>query len=100
MGNIVDARGLRILPFLAQMCHSPFAMKSESFQTMIAALRFTEQLVTSEQRSMRFDNPTMALGGVRQSTWNATMPTEAVAMALLGVTDAVIALHKIQSEVK
>ncbi len=95
--RVVDARGLRMLPFLAKLCRSSYAMKSDSFHAMMATLRFTEQLTTSKQRSLRFDYPEMSLGGVRMSTWNAAMPTEASAMALLGITEAVKTLKILQS---
>ncbi len=98
--RIVDARGLRMLPFLARLCRSSFAMKSESFQAMMAALRFTEQLTTNKQRSMRFNHPAMSLGGVRKSTWDASMPTEASAMALLGITEAVKTFKTLQSNLE
>jgi hypothetical protein len=94
--SVVDARGLRMLPFLANLCQSSGEMNAETFLAMMQALRFTEQLTTSEHRSLRFDNPAMSLGGVRTSAWDAAMPTEATAMALLGVTEAVNTIKNIQ----
>lgn len=98
--HVIDARGLRMLPFLAKLCQSSFALKSDSFQAMLATLRYTEQLTTSKKRSLRFDYPAMSVGGVRKSTWDASMPTEASAMALLGITEAVKTFKILQSTAK
>ena len=95
--SVVDARGLRMLPMLSKLCNKRMENSTESFITLVHSLRFLEQLITSEERAMRFENPAMALGGVRTSTWDASMPTEATAMALLGVVDSIHVVNNILS---
>lgn len=95
--SVVDARGLRMIPTLAQYCNSSVTRKSDAFRSLVLAIRHLDQLTTSAVRSKRFENPEMALGGVRKSTWDATMPTEATAMALLGISDFVIITQGLQS---
>ena len=99
-GNVVDARGLRMIPMLAIMCRSSTTQKTTAFQSLMSAVRFVEQLTTKSARADRFGNPPMALGGVRESPWNAAMPTEATAMALLGITKTIKTLDEIQSSLK
>lgn len=82
-GLVADARGLRMIPMLAKST-SPLAE-----QALLKALRFATQLTTREPRANRFQTPSFALGGVRASLWDATMPTEATAMTLLGVVRAI-----------
>ncbi len=100
LGNIVDARGLRMLPMLAKICDSSATHKTVAFKSLITATRFVEQLTTRENKSNRYESPAMAIGGVRKSPWNAEMPTEATAMALLGITDAINTILHIESSVK
>jgi len=100
IGNIVDARGLRMLPMLAKICDSSAANKAVAFKSLISAIRFVKQLTTRENKSNRYESPAMAIGGVRKSPWNAEMPTEATAMALLGITDAINTILNIETYVK
>ncbi len=86
-GLVADARGLRMVQMLA---------KSESIlakEALLEALRFAIQLTTSDERANRFQAPSFALGGVRASMWDAAMPTEATAMTLLGVVQAIKAMQ-------
>ena len=86
-GLVADARGLRMIPMLAKS-DSPLARRA-----LPEALRFAIQLTTREARANRFQAPSFALGGVRASTWDGAMPTEATAMALLGVVRAIETLQ-------
>ena len=99
-GNVVDARGLRMLPMLALFCkHSP-SSKSSAFQSLVLATRFLEQLTTSTNRSQRFEHSAMSKGGVRKAPWDASMPTEATAMALTGISNFVKIIQELQSKVE
>ncbi|MBC8309609.1 MAG: hypothetical protein ISR75_00795 [Phycisphaerales bacterium] len=100
MGNVVDARGLRMLPMLAKICDYSSSNKTTAFKSLVLATRFVEQLATRKEKSERYENPAMALGGVRKSTWNAEMPTEATAMGLLGIVDAINTIQNIESSMK
>ena len=100
IGDVVDARGLRMLPMLAKICDHSSTNKTVAFKALILATRFVEQLTTRKEKSERYENPAMALGGVRKSTWDAEMPTEATAMALLGISDAVNAIQNIEFSLK
>ena len=95
-GLTVDARGLRMIPMLSHICGT----STDAFAVLCKAIRYTEQLTTQKARSQRFENPAMALGGVRESTWNAVMPTEASSMALLGVVDALQVVIIIEASVE
>ena len=85
-GLETDARGLRMLPMLVQMKHIKGQNQSLLHHSILGTTRFIAQLTTSKTSSNRFQNPSMAFGGVRASTWDASMPTEATAMALIGIT--------------
>jgi hypothetical protein len=89
-GLVADARGVRMLPMLVQMSqlHS-----SEALRSLVLATRFASQVTTRKERAHRFQNPTMAIGGVRASMSDATMPTEATAMTLIGITRAIQMFH-------
>jgi hypothetical protein len=100
IGDVVDARGLRMLPMLAKICDHSSTNKTVAFKALVLATRFVEQLTTRKEKSERYENPAMALGGVRKSTWDAEMPTEATAMALLGISDAVNAIQNIEFSLK
>ncbi|MDP7006357.1 MAG: hypothetical protein QF718_09130 [Phycisphaerales bacterium] len=100
IGNVVDARGLRMLPMLSKICDNSSSNKTIAFKSLVLATRFVEQLTTRKEKSERYENPAMALGGVRKSTWNAEMPTEATAMALLGITNAITSIQNIESSMK
>ena len=88
-GKQVDGRSLRMIPTLVQLCAADNANASTLFEMLCNSIRYLEQLTTSESRSQRYTNPAMAVGGVRASTWDAAMPTEASAMALLGIVDSI-----------
>lgn len=94
-GKIVDVRGIRMIPMMARLGRTPQLQTSRSsiLRSLILATRFVTQLTTREQRSQRFQNPTIALGGVRAATWDASMPTEATAMALIGVSRTIEAFR-------
>jgi len=98
--NTVDARGLRMIPLLATMSRASQTHKTESFQSLVSAIRFAKQLTTQKARAIRFDNASMAEGGVRTSCWNAAMPTEATAMALLGITSAIKTVRDMESSIQ
>ena len=82
----VDARGIRMLPMLVQMCNVKGQNRIILQQSALATTRFIAQLTTTKERANRFQNPALSIGGVRASLWDASMPTEATAMALIGVT--------------
>jgi hypothetical protein len=89
--SVIDARGVRMVPMLARFAQVPNANQHKAMQALIKALRFVAQLTTDQNHSNRFANPSLALGGVRKAAWDASMPTEASAMALLGVSRAITA---------
>ncbi len=89
--RVVDARGIRMVPMLALFAQTPNPNQSKAIQALTKSIRFVSQLTTQEQRANRFANPTLSKGGVRVATWDASMPTEASAMALLGVSRAILA---------
>ncbi len=89
--TIVDARGVRMVPMLARYAQEPNANQFKAMKALINALRFVSQLTTHQRRASMFANPSLAFGGVRNATWDASMPTEASAMALLGVSRAITA---------
>ena len=91
--KIVDARGIRIVPMLAQFSQTPNPNQSKAIRALTKAIRFVVQLTTREQRTHRFINPTLSKGGVRVATWDASMPTEASAMALFGISRAIEAFR-------
>ena len=99
-GMVVDARGLRMIPMLAKLCHWNAGNPSTSFQALSRSIGFVEQLSTRKERANRFSNPAMALGGIRKSSWDAAMPTEATAMALIGVVEALRTIENIESTIK
>ena len=66
---------------------------SEALRSLMLTTRFVTQLTTRKERAQRFQNPAMAIGGVRASMSDATMPTEATAMALIGITRAANLFH-------
>lgn len=87
--TVADARGVRMLPMLALFAQSPNPSQSNAIQALTKSLRFVMQLTTRSQRASRFSNPSLSRGGVRAATWDASMPTEVSAMALLGVSRAI-----------
>jgi hypothetical protein len=87
--NSVDARCIRMLPMLARFAETPNPNQSRAILSLTKALRYLTQITTTEQRANTFSNPKLAIGGVRAATWDASMPTEATAMALLGATKAI-----------
>ncbi len=89
-GVVADARGVRILPMLVQLSE---CKSSEALRSLMLTTRFVTQLTTRKERAQRFQNPAMAIGGVRASMSDATMPTEATAMALIGITRAANLFH-------
>jgi hypothetical protein len=91
--KVVDARCIRMLPMLARFAETPNPNQSKAILSLTKALRYLTQLTTTEQRANTFTNPKLAIGGVRAATWDASMPTEATAMALLGVTKAIRAFN-------
>jgi hypothetical protein len=87
--TVTDARGVRMLPMLALFAQLPNPSQSKAIPALKNSLRFVMQLTTRSQRASRFSNPTLSKGGVRAATWDASMPTEVSAMALLGVSRAI-----------
>ena len=98
-GSIVDARGIRVIPMLAELLpvetYTPLGNRFDELQTMLLSARFTSQLTTTTERSNRFPNPNRAVGGVRSSPWDATMRPEAAAMALIGITKAIDSIYAV-----
>lgn len=101
-GSVVDARSIRMLPMLAALLptdeFTPHGERLALLQSMLLAARFTSQLTTTPERASRFANPERAVGGVRNSPWDATMKPEAVAMALIGISDAIKAINSVAME--
>jgi hypothetical protein len=91
-----------MLPMLATLLptveFTPHGERLSLLQSMLLAARFTSQLTTTPERASRFANPERAVGGVRNSTWDATMKPEAVAMALIGISDAIKAINSVAME--
>ena len=89
--SVSDATFLRIV-----LADSGFALRT--LQSMLLAARYTVQLTTTPERANRFINPTAALGGIRNATWDATMKPEATAMALIGITEAIEAISRVANQ--
>ena len=98
-GSVVDARGIRMLPMLADLlqveAYTPPGDRFAALQSLLLAARFTSQLTTTSERASRFPNPKRALGGVRNATWDATMKPEATAMALIGISKAIESIYAV-----
>jgi hypothetical protein len=99
-GIVVDARGLRMIPMLAKLCQWKGGNASGTFHALSRSIGFLEQLTTRQARANRFSNPAMALGGIRKSSWDATMPTEATAMGLIGIVETLHTIKNIESKMK
>ena len=101
-GPVVDARGIRMLPMLAillpETAFTSPGERSSSLQSMLLTARYTSQLTTTPERANRFINPTNAVGGVRNATWDTTMKPEATAMALIGITEAIEAIYRVANQ--
>ena len=61
------------------------------------SLRFLAQLTADERLSHMYSDPARAIGGVRSSLWDQTMPLTASALGLLTLADTLDALDAIGS---
>lgn len=60
------------------------------------AMRYLRQLQVREVDRYRLRNPEMALGGIRSSLWDQTMPTAASAMTLLAAAEMLRSLDRLR----
>lgn len=65
---------------------------------LMTALRFMRQLEVDEGSSWMYPSPTLAMGGIRASTWDNALPAEATAITLLCVLEAADALDRVAAE--
>ena len=59
------------------------------------SLRFVAQLTAEERIAHLYADPTVALGGVRASLWDQSMPLTASALGLLAVTESLESLEAV-----
>lgn len=91
--------GVRPLAFIATMLRHPSltepSERAREITRVLEAIRQIRQLQGDEASAWMFSNPTLAIGGVRSSVWDQTMPTDATSLALLCVVEAVASLEKL-----
>jgi len=62
---------------------------------LLHALRFLRQLQADDSCGWMYPNPEMAIGGIRASTWDHTMPPDATSLTLLCVVEAIQSLERV-----
>jgi hypothetical protein len=92
----------RPLVFIAAMLRdpalTPAAERPAETARLLQALRFLRQLEADEAQGWMHPSPLRARGGIRAAVWDQTMPSDATAMALWAVSEALESLRVVSEE--
>lgn len=112
LGGIVFTRGsgtplptwqcVRPIAFIATMLGDdrltePAERQQETFR-LLMALRFLRQLQADDTCGWMYPEPARAIGGIRASTWDHTMPPDATSLTLMAVCEAIKSLERLEAE--
>jgi hypothetical protein len=87
---------VRPLAFIATMLRDPRLTepkeRPEQIVRLMQAMRFLRQLQVDEASAWMYTDPTLAIGGIRASTWDNSLPIDATSMTLLCVVEMIKSL--------
>lgn len=92
---------VRPLAFIATMLRDPRLTepneRSEQIVRLMQAARFLRQLQVDEASAWMYPDPKLAIGGIRASTWDNSLPVDATSMTLLFVVELIKSLDELSA---
>ena len=92
---------VRPLAFIATMLRDPRLTepqeRPEQIVRLMQAARFLRQLQVDEASAWMYPDPTLAIGGIRASTWDNSLPVDATSMTLLFVVELIKSLDELSA---
>jgi len=96
------AQSLRPLSWMASAMRDPRLVLEEDrmdrVRTLREMLRFVRQLMVRDDAAWRYRNPERAMGGIRETAWDARQSVPAQALGLLTLLEAGETLQKLAPE--
>ena len=90
---------VRPLAFIATMLRDPRLTepkeRSREIVNLMQAMRFLRQLQVDEASAWMYPDPKLAIGGIRASTWDNSLPVDATSMTLLCVVEMIKSLDEL-----
>lgn len=91
----------RPLTFVATMLRDPRLTepkeRAPELVKLLSALRFLRQLQVDDASAWLYSDPSKAVGGIRASVWDSSLPIDASSMTLLCVAEAIDSLDELTS---
>lgn len=92
---------VRPLAFIATMLRDPRLTepneRPEQIVRLMQAARFLRQLQVDEASAWMYPDPKLAIGGIRASTWDNSLPVDATSMTLLFVVELIKSLDALSA---
>ncbi len=92
---------VRPLAFIATMLRDPRLTepqeRPEQIVRLMQAARFLRQLQVDEASAWMYPDPSLAIGGIRASTWDNSLPVDATSMTLLFVVELIKSLDELSA---
>ncbi len=74
--------------------------RPEQIVRLMQAARFLRQLQVDEASAWMYPDPSLAIGGIRASTWDNALPVDATSMTLLFVVELIKSLDELDAAAK